>query len=60
MITKLKSIGSLIRRSIILADVSSLLSLPMLDSKNGKNIVVFNLIPEDKYFFYNKILLICY
>lgn len=32
----------------------------MLNSKNGKNVIKFDLISKDKNFFYNEILLVYY
>ena len=58
MIAELKSIESLIGSSAILADISGLSFLPMLDGKNGENVVEFDLIPEDGNFPCNKVLLV--
>ena len=60
MIAELKSIGSPIGRSVMLAGVSGLSSLPMLDGENGKNVVVFDLVPKDEDFPFDGVLLFCH
>lgn len=59
MIAELESIGSPIGSSVLLAGVSGLSSLPMLDGENGKNVVVFDLVPEDENFPCDGVLLVC-
>lgn len=58
MITKLKSIEYIIKTSVILARFSGLSFLLMLDGKNGKNIVEFDLVPKDEDLSYKIMLLI--
>lgn len=58
MIAELKFIRSSIKRSVILAGIFGLLSLPMLDGKNSKNIVVFDMVPKDEDFSCNGVLLV--
>ena len=59
IIAELKSIKVLIKSFVILAGVSDLSFLPMLNGKNIKNIVEFDLVSKNKNFFYDEVLLIC-
>ena len=43
----------------MLAGVSGLSSLPMLDGENGKNVVVFDLVSENNHFPCDGVLLVC-
>ena len=60
MIAELKSIGSPIRSSVILAGIYNLSFLPMLDGKNSENILEFRLVPEDEDFLWDRVLLVCH
>lgn len=59
IITELKFIKSIIRSSVLIAGISGLFFLSMLDGKNGKNVMVFDLVFEDKDFLYDGVLLVC-